>query len=106
MLCGLKMSVDRDEAVLPLAQDVLKAAKALLLAACQAVAAAVIAAAAAAARRRLRVARPVLRLLFLVGAALEAVKQTKAACTWPVMHWSLVAASPWADTAVEVFVLA
>ena len=101
------MSVDRDEAVLPLAQDVLKAAKALLLAACQAVAAAVIAAAAAAAaRRRLRVARPVLRLLFLVGAALEAVKQTKAACTWPVMHWSLVAASPWADTAVEVFVLA
>ena len=99
------MSVDRDEAVLPLAQDVLKAAKALLLAACQAVAAAVIAAAAAA-RRRLRVARPVLRLLFLVGAALEAVKQTKAACTWPVMHWSLVAAFPWADTAVEVFVLA
>ena len=99
------MSVDRDEAVLPLAQDVLKAAKALLLAACQAVAAAVIAAAAAA-RRRLRIARPVLRLLFLVGAALEAVKQTKAVCTWPVMHWSLVAASPWADTAVEVFVLA
>ena len=99
------MSVDREEAVLQLAQDVLRAAKALLLAACQVVAAAV-AAAAAAARRRRRVAQPVLRLLFLVGAALGAVRQTEAACTWAVMHWPLVAAFPWADKAVEVFVLA
>ena len=101
----MKMSVDREEAVLQLAQDVLRAAKALLLAACQVVAAAV-AAAAAAARRRRRVAQPVLRLLFLVGAALGAVRQTEAACTWAVMHWPLVAAFPWADKAVEVFVLA
>ena len=102
------MSVDREEAVLQLAQDVLRAAKALLLAACQVVAAAVTAAAAAAAarRRRRRVAQPVLRLLFLVGAALGAVRQTEAACTWAVMHWPLVAAFPWADKAVEVFVLA
>ena len=100
----MKMSVDREEAVLQLAQDVLRAAKALLLAACQVVAAAV--AAAAAARRRRRVAQPVLRLLFLVGAALGAVRQTEAACTWAVMHWPLVAAFPWADKAVEVFVLA
>ena len=101
------MSVDREEAVLQLAQDVLRAAKALLLAACQVVAAAVAAAAAAAARRRRRrVAQPVLRLLFLVGAALGAVRQTEAACTWAVMHWPLVAAFPWADKAVEVFVLA
>ena len=99
------MSVDREEAVLQLAQDVLRAAKAFLLAACQVVAAAV-AAAAAAARRRRRVAQPVLRLLFLVGAALGAVRQTEAACTWAVMHWPLVAAFPWADKAVEVFVLA
>ena len=99
------MSVDREEAVLQLAQDVLRAAKALLLAACQVVAAAVTAAAAAARRRR-RVAQPVLRLLFLVGAALGAVRQTEAACTWAVMHWPLVAAFPWADKAVEVFVLA
>ena len=101
----MKMSVDREEAVLQLAQDVLRAAKALLLAACQVVAAAV-AAAAAARRRRRRVAQPVLRLLFLVGAALGAVRQTEAACTWAVMHWPLVAAFPWADKAVEVFVLA
>ena len=100
----MKMSVDREEAVLQLAQDVLRAAKAFLLAACQVVAAAV--AAAAAARRRRRVAQPVLRLLFLVGAALGAVRQTEAACTWAVMHWPLVAAFPWADKAVEVFVLA
>ena len=99
------MSVDREEAVLQLAQDVLRAAKVLLLAACQVVAAAVTAAAAAARRRR-RVAQPVLRLLFLVGAALGAVRQTEAACTWAVMHWPLVAAFPWADKAVEVFVLA
>ena len=102
----MKMSVDREEAVLQLAQDVLRAAKALLLAACQVVAAAVAAAAAAARRRRRRVAQPVLRLLFLVGAALGAVRQTEAACTWAVMHWPLVAAFPWADKAVEVFVLA
>ena len=95
--------------MLQLAQDVLRAVKALLLAACQVVAAAVTAAAAAAAarrRRRRRVAQPVLRLLFLVGAALGAVRQTEAACTWAVMHWPLVAAFPWADKAVEVFVLA
>ena len=99
------MSVDREEAVLQLAQDVLRAVKALLLSACQVVAAAVTAAAAAARRRR-RVAQPVLPLLFLVGAALGAVRQTEAACTWAVMHWPLVAAFPWADKAVEVFVLA
>ena len=70
------------------------------------VAAAVIASSAAAARRRRRVAQPVLRLLFLVGAALEAVEQTKAVCSWAVMHWSLVAAFPWADMAGDVFGLA
>ena len=59
---------------------------------CQAVSAAVIAASAVAARRRRRVARPVLRLLFLVGAVLEAVEQTKAVCSCAVMHWSLVPA--------------
>ena len=57
------MSVDREEAVLQLAQDVFRAAKALLLAAGQVVAAAV-AAAAAAARKRRRVAQPLLRFLF------------------------------------------
>ena len=93
--------------MLQLAQDVLKAAKALLLAAFQAAAAAGIAAATAASRRRRRrVARPVLRLLFLLGAVLEAVEQTKAVCSWAVMHWSLVAAFPWADMAGEVFGLA
>ena len=85
-------------------QTVLHAAKALLLPAWQVVAAPITAAAAA--RRRRRVAQPVLRLLFLVGEALGAVRPAKAACTWAVMHWPLVAAFPWADKAVEVFVLA
>ena len=102
----MKMSVDRKEAVLQLTEDVLNAAKGLLLPACQVVAAPIAAAAAAAARRRRRVAQPVLRLLFLVGEALGAVRPAKAACTWAVMHWPLVAAFPWADKAVEVFVLA
>ena len=70
---------------------------------CQAVAAVVIAASAVAARRRRRVARSVLRLLFFVGAVLEAVEQTEAVCSCAVMHWSLVAAFPWADMAGEVF---
>ena len=91
--------------MLQLTQDVLHAAKALLLPAWQVVAAP-ITAAAAAARRRRRVAQPVLRLLFLVGEALGTVRPAKAACTWAVMHWPLVAAFPWADKAVEVFVLA
>ena len=55
----MKMSVDREEAVLQMTQDVLHAAKALLLPAWQVVAAPITAAAAAAARRR-RVAQPVL----------------------------------------------
>ena len=94
--------------MLQLAQDVLRAAKALLLAACQVGAAAVAAAAAAARRRRRRrrVAQPVLRLLFPVGEALGALRQTEAACTWAVMHWPLVAAFSGADKAVEGFVLA
>ncbi len=91
--------------MLQLTEDVLNAAKGLLLPACQVVAAP-ITAAAAAARRRRRVAQPVLRLLFLVGEALGAVRPAKAACTWAVMHWPLVAAFPWADKAVEVYVLA
>ena len=86
-------------------QTVLHAAKALLLPPWQVVAAP-ITAAAAAARRRRRVAQPVLRLLFLVGEALGTVRPAKAACTWAVMHWPLVAAFPWADKAVEVYVLA
>ena len=93
--------------MLQLTQTVLHAAKALLLPAWQVVAAPITAAAAAAARRRRRrVAQPVLRLLFLVGEALGTVRPAKAACTWAVMHWPLVAAFPWADKAVEVFVLA
>ena len=93
--------------MLQLTQDVLNAAKAILLPACQVVAAPITAAAAAARRRRRRrVAQPVLRLLFLVGEALGTVRPAKAACTWAVMHWPLVAAFPWADKAVEVFVLA
>ena len=57
--------VDREEAVLQLAQDVFMAAKALLFAAGQVVAAVVAAAAAAAAaRKRRRVAQPLLRFLF------------------------------------------
>ena len=74
---------------------------------CQAVAAVVIAASAVAARRRRRrVARSVLRLLFFVGAVLEAVEQTEAVLSCAVMHWSLVAAFPWDDMAGEVFGLA
>ena len=93
--------------MLQLTEDVLNAAKGLLLPACQVFAAPIAAAAAAAARRRRRrVAQPVLRLLFLVGEALGTVRPAKAACTWAVMHWPLVAAFPWADKAVEVFVLA
>ena len=58
------MSVDREEAVLQLAQDVFRAAKALVLAAGQVVAAAV-AAAAVAARGKRMVVEPVLRFKLL-----------------------------------------
>ena len=47
-----------------------------------------------------------LRLLFFVGAVLEAVEQTEAVCSCAVMHWSLVASFPWDDMAGEVFGLA
>ena len=98
-LCGLKVSVDSEEAVQTLAQDVLRAAQALLFAAGQ-LAAAAVAAAAVARRTRRRVSLSVLRFLSLVGAALGAVRQTLAADTWAVMHWPLVAAFPWAAKAV------
>ena len=71
--------MDSEEAVQKLAQDVLRAAKALLLAAGQVAAAAAAAAAAAVARRRRmrRVSLPVLRLFFSwLGRHILAVRQT------------------------------